>query len=72
MIEGKDEGSRAVIVGTHEIEMRLIFNIPAGVDIDAMKYKLAETVSVAIGMVAVLRETQYEVRPRASGPSLLS
>ena len=61
-----------VIVGTEEIVMTLRFNIPSGVSAEQMKYKLAETVQVSVGMLAVLRETNYEVRRRGDTPKLVT
>lgn len=61
-----------VLVGTHEVVMTLIFNVPPGLTPEQVQYKLAETVTVSVGMLSILRQTDYEVRQRANVPQIVS
>jgi hypothetical protein len=66
-----NDGEPKVVAGTHEIVYTLIFNVPPGVEPKVVADKLAETVSVSIGMVGFLRETSAEARVRKSPMQLL-
>lgn len=60
-----------VIAGTEEIEFRLIFNVPPGVDARTFMNKLAETVTVSVGMIGMLRETHADARKRTNVPKVV-
>jgi len=55
-----------VIQGTHEVVFTLKFNVPPGVPPEVFVAKLAENVSVSIGLVGFLRETHSTVNDRKS------
>jgi len=61
-----------MVQGTEEVVLTLIFDVPPGLSGEQVKHKLAECVSVATGMLTIMRETHAEVRKRANVPTLVS
>lgn len=53
-----------MVEGTEQVVVTMVFDVPVGVDPEVVKKKITECVTVSVGMIHYLRETNQETRAR--------